>query len=109
METTVFVMLVVLLIALLAVCGYLLRQQRAHYESLLADVRADNLDLRGRMFASKGQAPPGVDLKEQYVQKQVEKAERREGGGVERAEPIDALQKARLNLVKNERRRNASK
>jgi hypothetical protein len=70
--TFVFVVAVIL-----AACGFLLRQQRAHYESILRDVRADNLDLRARMFASKGYPPPGVDMKAAHEEKQAERQQRR--------------------------------
>jgi hypothetical protein len=39
------------------------------YQAEIKRLTADNLDLRARLFVSKGQAPPGVDLKEPYFEK----------------------------------------
>jgi hypothetical protein len=87
----------------LAACAFLLWQQRRHYEALLRDVRADNLDLRGRMYASKGQPPPGVDMKEVHEEKKAAAA-RRQSDPALRSAP-DPTFATRRKLADNENRR----
>jgi hypothetical protein len=67
----------VVTLVILAACAFLLRQQRAHYESLLAGVRADNVDLRDRLFGSKNLPPSGTDMREHQEKREQARATRR--------------------------------
>jgi hypothetical protein len=93
----------ILALIILAACAFLLRQQRRHYESLLRDVRADNHDLRGRMYVSKGQPPPGVDLQVEHEEKKAERQKRQSDPTLK--SPPDPTWGMRKKLAANENRR----
>lgn len=76
---------------------------RAHYEALLRDVRADNRDLRDRMYLSKGQPPAGVDVRAAHEEKQAERRARASDPALKSAP--DPTWKMRRQLAENEKRR----
>lgn len=63
-------------IVVLLVSGFAIWQIRSSYEAVLASVRADNKDLRDRLFAKNGQAPSGIDLTEKFEERQQELKQR---------------------------------
>lgn len=91
------------LVAVLAAFGLLLRQQRAHYESLLKDARADNRDLRDRLFASKNLPPAGVDMKAEHEERREERRQR-QADPTQKSAP-DPGWKMRRDLAAREKRR----
>ena len=99
-ETIVFVAAA---LVTLAGCGFLLWQQRAHYEALLRDVRADNRDLRDRVFASKNLPPSGVDMRKEHEERREERR-RRQADPTTRSE-ADPTQRMRQQLAENEKAR----
>ena len=58
------------------------------YTRIITVLQSDNVDLRSRLFISRGQAPVGVDLTEQYIEKREEqkqdKPKRKTQGPLER-------------------------
>jgi hypothetical protein len=100
METTLIVSAFALV---LAACALALWQQRA----IIADVRADNRDLRSRMYVSKGQPPVGVDMVKGFEKKEEQREQRRAEGP--QPEPSDPGQRLKLQLLNNERKRTAAK
>ncbi len=92
--------------ALIALFGFLLRQQRAHYESLLREVRADNRDLRDRWNVKHNLPPAGVDLKAEHEERREER-KRQQADPARRAAP-DPTWKMRRTLAENERKRAAA-
>lgn len=86
-----------------ALFGCMFLSQRGHYERLLADLRCDNIDLRNRMYASKGQPPAGVDMKADYAERRQARDERRRNPAQKSApDPMKAM---RDRLAENEQRR----
>jgi hypothetical protein len=93
----------VALVATVAALLSLVVAQRRHYEALLRDVRADNLDLRGRLFASKNLPPPGVDMKAEHEQR-CEERKTRDAEHERKSDP-DPTWKMRRRLAEKEKRR----
>lgn len=104
--TLITIAFVAVAVSNIALSAFLLWQQRAHYEALLRDVRADNLDLRGRMFVSKGQPPPGVDMKEAHEERRAERKERQNDPA--RKSAPDPTWRMRRRLTENEEKRRAA-
>jgi hypothetical protein len=91
------------MLAVFAACAFLLRQQRRHYESLLRDARADNRDLRDRLFASKNLPPVGVDLKAEHEERKAERKERQNDKTLKSAP--DPMWGVRQDLALREKKR----
>lgn len=68
--TALFIVSLVLIALAAAGAVWILRSV---YERAIAVLTADNIDLRNRLFISKGQAPSGVDVTAQYVEKAEER------------------------------------
>jgi hypothetical protein len=65
---------IITILAILAAAVFVhLRDERE-----IARLTADNIDLRSRLFLSKGQPPVGVDATEEYVKEQARDEEARE-------------------------------
>lgn len=103
-EIILIILTISAFLLLLAACGFLLWQQRAHYESLLSDARSDNKDLRDRLFLSRGLAPSGVDERQRFLQKRAESDERRRSAPP-KAETIGPQQAAWAEMEEKRKRR----
>lgn len=66
------------LILILLAESVALWQIDSSYRATMADLRADNKDLRDRLFQSKALPPSGIDLTEKYEERQERERARRD-------------------------------
>jgi len=85
-------LLTILLISALA--AWLINESQKRLEAanngIIEKLDSDNLDLRNRMYATKGQPPAGVDMKSAYTQEQAEKKDKQNSSP--KRIPIDPIQ-----------------
>lgn len=87
-------------VAIVGLCVFALRWQSRVYRERIAELTADNVDLRSRLFIQKGLAPVGVNVTEQYEErKQAEK----EQGMHPFPRAVNPLQETQQKLVEMER------
>ena len=74
------------------------------FDTTLNQAHADNVALRNRMFMAKGQPPVGVDVAKKYEEKQKASEEKKDTPPALRPDPIDPVQKMRMDAAELERK-----